>query len=190
MNPIYKTIATLGTVTALRHPFAQTQLSPALTNQTSAEDFYNQGIHKGQQKDYQGAFEDYTQAIQRNPNFTQAYLHRSVVHILLGNFTSAVEDYTAAVQISSFNFSQTRTEFGKARADVGDTQGAISEYSDVLQYDANYAEAYQMRGNIRADLGDKQAAIEDWQKAAGLFQRLGKEQLCQEVLNQIRELQQ
>lgn len=187
MNPIHRTIALLGMATPLGEPSesTQTQLLPM------AKNFYYQGVEKSQQKDYLGAFEDYNQAIRLNPNFAQAYLNRSIVRILLlRDFANALDDYTQALRISDFNLAQTRTGYGNARADVGDIEGAIREYSNALQCEPDYAEAYLRRGNALAGLGDNERAIKDLQKAADLYQLQENTDQYQYVLEELKKLQQ
>ncbi|MGB3640932.1 MAG: tetratricopeptide repeat protein, partial [Rivularia sp. (in: cyanobacteria)] len=43
------------------------------TTQTKASDWYSQGIIKANQKYYHGAINDFTKAIEINPQYAQAY---------------------------------------------------------------------------------------------------------------------
>ncbi len=51
------------------------------------------------------------------------------------------------------------------RYDLGDRQGAIADYTEVLRIDPNHDIAYNNRGLARYDLGEKGAAITDFEHA-------------------------
>ena len=55
--------------------------------------FFNRGNSKAGLSDYQGALRDYTEAIDRNPNFPQAYYNRGNTHLDLYGFEQAIDDY-------------------------------------------------------------------------------------------------
>ncbi len=50
----------------------------------------------------------------------------------------------------------------------GDYRGALAAYNQVLQIDANDADAYVNRGIARFQLGDKHGAIDDFNQALSL----------------------
>lgn len=51
---------------------------------------------------------------------------------------------------------------------LGDSQGAIADYNQAIEFDPNYARAYYNRGNIWRKLGDNQTAIADYNQAIEL----------------------
>ena len=57
---------------------------------------------------------------------------------------------------------------GKDKYDKGDFKGAITDYSEAIRLNPNYANAYNNRGLARAELGDKQKAIGDYNEAIRL----------------------
>ncbi len=73
-----------------------------------------------------------------------------------------------AIQINP-NFAQAYNNRGLARHNMGDKQGAISDFTQAIQINPNFAQAYNNRGATRNDLGDKEGAISDFKKAAQLF---------------------
>jgi tetratricopeptide (TPR) repeat protein len=66
--------------------------------------------------------------------------------------------------------------FGKGREfDIkGQHQEAILEYTQAIQLDPNYVEAYFYRGNALALEGQPQEGIEDLQKAASICESRGQ----------------
>jgi tetratricopeptide (TPR) repeat protein len=57
---------------------------------------------------------------------------------------------------------------GVARANSGDKQGAISDYTEAIRLDPQDAKAYSNRGANRAALGDRQGAMTDYNEAIRL----------------------
>ena len=53
---------------------------------------------------------------------------------------------------------------GEEKSKSGDYQGAISDYSKVIDLDPEYAYAYLYRGEIKEKLGDKEGADNDNKK--------------------------
>ena len=49
--------------------------------------------------DYAGAIEDYTQAIELDPKFAEAYFNRGNAKHSSGDYAGAIEDYTKAIEL-------------------------------------------------------------------------------------------
>ena len=62
---------------------------------------------------------------------------------------------------------------GYAKSQLGDNQGAFSDYSLALAVNPSNAYAYAQRGSARILLGDKQGGIEDLDKAIAINSQLG-----------------
>jgi Flp pilus assembly protein TadD len=56
------------------------------TTPSTTEDFFNRGVEKFQKRDYQGAIEDFNQALRLNPNNANAYQNRGTAWIELENY--------------------------------------------------------------------------------------------------------
>jgi tetratricopeptide (TPR) repeat protein len=77
---------------------------------------------------------------------------------------------------------------GVNRYKLGDNQGAIADYDQVIRMNPNYAKAYYNRGIARAALGNNQGAIADLQKAASLHKAQGNQTFYQRALEILQEL--
>ncbi|MCX8194900.1 MAG: tetratricopeptide repeat protein [Candidatus Micrarchaeota archaeon] len=62
--------------------------------------YFNRGLSKAMGGDYKAAIEDYTKAIELNPNFAAAYSNRGSAKAKLGDTQGAKEDYEKAKLIS------------------------------------------------------------------------------------------
>jgi tetratricopeptide (TPR) repeat protein len=129
-----------------------------------ADDFYIQANGKYEQKDYQGAIADYTEAIRLNPNYVYAYLGRGNARDDLGDKQGAIADYNQAIKINP-NYADAYYNRGYVRNNLEDKQGAIADYTQAIKINPNYANAYYNRGYVRDDLGDYQGAIADYTQA-------------------------
>ncbi|MEC4813028.1 MAG: tetratricopeptide repeat protein [Scytonema sp. PMC 1069.18] len=134
--------------------------------------------------DYEGAIADYTQAIRMNPSDAIAYKNRADIRSQIGDTQGAFEDYTQAIKINpsllkdkqklppkiavSPNDVVGYKNRGNSRADLGDYEGAIEDYTQAIKLNRKDADAYYHRGNYRYDLGDYIGAIADYNQAIRL----------------------
>jgi tetratricopeptide (TPR) repeat protein len=75
-----------------------------------ANEFYQQGSDRARRGLYKEAFEDFTQAINLNPGFVEAYMSRADTRTLLGDKQGAVTDFQKAIDIYK----------ARGRADIAD----------------------------------------------------------------------
>ena len=62
--------------------------------------YLKRGMSKDDLKDYKGAIEDYTKAIEINPNNADAYFNRGVSKSNSEDDKGAIEDYTKVIEIN------------------------------------------------------------------------------------------
>ncbi len=135
-----------------------------LATETKAEDFLIRGEEKYRKGDRQGAIEDFSQAIELNPNYVNAYYNRGIVRYILGDNKGAIADFNEVLRINP-NLFQAYVNRGNARDDSGDSQGAIADYNEALRINPSDSKAYYNRGVTRSRLGDNKGAIADYNEA-------------------------
>ncbi|GAC1459624.1 MAG: hypothetical protein NVS2B14_05870 [Chamaesiphon sp.] len=126
----------------------------------NADDYFDRGFHKLLNKEPKKAIQYFNQAIQTNPQDTNAYYYRGLARTDLGDKQQAIVDYTKVIHIES-----------KSKL----------TYLTTL--------AYLNRGDVRVSLGNKQQAIQDYHKAADLYQKQGETSSYQKVLHKIKAIQ-
>jgi curved DNA-binding protein CbpA len=136
------------------------------------QDFYVRAVSKALDRDYQGAIEDYTQAIELNPHFVEAYTKRGATRYKVGDDRGVLKDCSQALRLNP-NLAQAYYYQGRARYRLGYTQAAIEAYTQAIRLEPDYGQAYYHRGLANNDLKEHSHAITDLQRAAELFSEQG-----------------
>ena len=143
--------------------------SSTIPNSSSlAQKFYNLGLKKSQNKQYQKAAEEYSKAIKISPYFTDAYLKRCEMYYKLGNYQGVLDDCYRIITINPL-IAKAFYYQGRARYSLGYVEGAIDSYSEAIRQELDYAQAYYYRGIAYRDIKENLLAIEDFQIAGDLF---------------------
>jgi tetratricopeptide (TPR) repeat protein len=104
----------------------------------SAEDFFKQADNKFERGDPTGAIEYYTQAINSNSNYIEAYLQRGITYYYLKNYQAAIKDYTQVIRLAP-DSADAYYNRGVAYSDLGDKQKAVEDYQKAV-------DLYQQQG--------------------------------------------
>ncbi len=62
--------------------------------------YFNQGVEKIDEGNYRGAIDDWSKAIEINPQDADAYYNRDIAKTNLGDYQGAIDDYTKAIEIN------------------------------------------------------------------------------------------
>ena len=115
---------------------------------------------------YDEAIEYYSEAIALHPAFAQAYYERGVAYSNKEDFERAVEDLTKAIEFDPYSI-ESYTERGFNRFQIGEYDGAISDYKWVINHNSdeanvycNLSEAYRLKRNFDCALKACNKAIE------------------------------
>ena len=109
-----------------------TSLITANANPLANQYFY-QGVEKYKVGNFQGAIDDYTRAIEINPQYAAAYQLRGSSKSILGDIQGAIADYTKVIEIDpqDANAYQLR---GIAREKVNDLEGACRDWRKAVNF--------------------------------------------------------
>lgn len=110
---------------------------------------------------YKSAIDNYSLAIQCNPQDEIAYVNRGIARVVIAEYEAAIEDLNQTLQINPQN-AQAYAERGLARAMIGENETAIEDCSHAIQLNPEYYRAYYGRGAARSYMGDIPGAIEDF----------------------------
>ena len=149
-----------------------------LSNPQSAKDYYARGLARFEQDDFQGAIENYTQALRLDPNFSNAYSKRGAARLLLigdtisefslaknrGAIQEVLNDLNQALRLNA-NDAFAYSVRGYILYSLNEEQQAMEDANQALRLDPNEADGYNLRGILRWDLDDYQGAISDFNQA-------------------------
>jgi tetratricopeptide (TPR) repeat protein len=138
----------------------------------TAAAYANRCLVKVELSQYQAAISDCSQAIQEQPNQTEAWLNRGIAHYRLGEYPDAIQDATALIQKQPHDL---RAYFnrGLAKAALAQPQQAIADYNQALAKatqtePATLAEIYIDRGLAYVATTELGSAIADFDTATHL----------------------
>ena len=148
---------------------------PPPTERLIASQFYNRGDDKREQGDYQGAIEDYNQAIKLDPDYAIPYHNRGLARYNLKDYEEAISkrsaprcaDYNQAIRLKP-DFPLAYKNRGNARLELEDYEGAMADYNQAIRLDPDFPHPYNNRGVIRARLEDYEGAMAHYNQAIRL----------------------
>lgn len=112
------------------------------------------------------AISSFSKAVNRNPEFAQAYQLRANAFKELGDYPAALEDYTQALSLVPDAYWFNRR--GLAYEEMNDFKKAAADYTRALELNPKWAVAYNNRGFARFHLKDYSAAKDDFETAIKL----------------------
>ena len=143
------------------------KLSEEYNNQIkklTAGDYFITAWTKHQELNYRGAIEDYTQAIELNPEFGTGYELRGVAKADMKNDIGAIEDYSKAIELNHYS-STIYILRGASKYNLNDYNGAIEDFNKSIDIDSQNANAFGIRAMAKYGLKDNYGALSDCDKA-------------------------
>lgn len=154
-----------------------------------AEAYYYRGHANNALEKYESALADYSKAIELRLCNAAVYSNRGFIHFKLGQCRKAITDYNEAIRLksdetespsiqeNSISFFLEGTEFdeaevyinrGVAKSQLGECEGALTDYDEAIRLKPNWATAYNNRGQTNTLLGKHQEALADYNEAIRL----------------------
>jgi len=105
--------------------------------------YTNRGAILKENRDFQGALEDFNKAIKLGKRDFKAYSNRGAVYTDLGEYQNAAEDYKKAIFLKP-DHPQVLADYGYALMNNGDIRGAISNFDKAIQLNNHSPEVSQL----------------------------------------------
>ena len=132
-----------------------------------AEFAFHQGNLQVVLRNIDEAIEDYTRAINLDPNYVEAYKNRGMAYRNKGDYDLAIEDFGKAIQLNP-NFAEAYFSRGSIYVKKGDIDHAMEDFSTAIELKPDYAEAYCNRGNAYHRNCEIDCAVANYDKAIEL----------------------
>ena len=116
---------------------------------------------------YDRAVGHYTEAIDLNSDFAEAYNNRGTTYYRKGEFDKAIQNYNKTIDLNP-DYAEAYNNRGAAYADKGEFDRAIRDYTQAIDLNPDYANAYNNRGITYNDKDEFDKAIQDYNKAIDL----------------------
>ncbi len=170
------TIATITTINTII-PQVKTQANQPQKIDIKASDWYYQGIIKANKKDYRGAIDDFTKAIEINPRYASAYYQRGLIYANYARGKILRSDGTLPGCVRVDEYSISCEVKVTANWKQQNQQQAIEDFNRVISISPRYAAAYHQRGLIQENQRDK---LKDFRVAADIYHSQALRYLNQE----------
>ena len=133
----------------------------------SARQYYRAGEDFFDNMNFRDAIEQYTKAVEMDPDYDKAYIQRANAYARLNDYERAAADYDRAIV---FNEKDAELYYlsGYAYHQLGKNGVALSKLNQAIEMKRKYLEAHQVRSVVYIELQRYQEALEDCQKCLSL----------------------
>jgi tetratricopeptide (TPR) repeat protein/cellulose biosynthesis protein BcsQ len=135
-----------------------------LANEKQAGEYFRKGLDLYYKNEFDKAIEEYNNAINLKPDFTDAYFNRGLSYFALKKYSQAVNDYNVVIQVEN-NASDAYYNRGLAKNNMSLYEEAIKDYDKAIEIKPDYYSAYNNRGLAKESLKKQEEAITDYSKA-------------------------
>jgi tetratricopeptide (TPR) repeat protein len=139
----------------------------SIENKLSATEWFEKGYQANGQKRYQEAVKHYSQAIQLDPDYKDAYNNRGIAYYRLGLHPQAIADYTKLIGMDP-HYILAYSNRGIVYYGLKQYPQALADYNQAIRLDPRYAMAYSNRGALYQIQGQLTQALADYNKALSL----------------------
>ena len=162
----------IDSVVALYHAGKTDQALEALETLTSkfptvATLFNIQGVCYADRQQFDAAVQSYQQALQIQPDYTEAQYNLSVAFNNIGQLDKAIVSYKKTLKIKP-NYPEAHYNLGVILNTQGQLSAAISCYRHAIKFKPNYTKAHSNLGIALKDTGQLKASVKSYQQALKL----------------------
>jgi tetratricopeptide (TPR) repeat protein len=135
---------------------------------------------------HKSAIEDYDQAISLNPEFHEAFHHRALSKIVLGDTATALMDFNQAIELRE-DIAVYYDDLGFIQMKTKNTKDAIKNFGKAVKLNPEMGIAFLHRAQSKLELGQTKSSCPDLESAAGLGIKEAKELMEIHCLKETKE---
>ena len=130
----------------------------------SSKQYMKAGEEFLRKMNFDDAIEQFTKAIELDPDFDKAYIQRALAYIQLKDFEKAAIDFDRAIV---FNEKDGELYYlsGNSYYQLGDNEMALERLNNAIDFKNNFLEAFQVRSLVLMDLRRYKEALDDCRKS-------------------------
>ncbi len=132
-----------------------------------SREHFELGLQFEENGSYVRAREEYTQAIRRDRQFTDAYVAQGRVLFQTSNFRASMAIVDEALRLDEGHV-EAHNVRGLVSMYTGDSESAILSFTRAIELDPKYAEAYHNRAQVNVQDNNADSALEDLSKVIEL----------------------
>ena len=136
----------------------------SVTDNTRAYTYYNNGMNHYDDKNYEQAIREFTNAIQLNPDHQESFSRRSSSYLESGQLQEALQDANEAVRLDP-GFAKAFEMRCQTYRALGEPQKALDDCNKAIQLEPGECCTHYIRAHIYGNQGEHQKAIEDFAEA-------------------------
>jgi tetratricopeptide (TPR) repeat protein len=129
-----------------------------------AEQFYKEGKALEDQKSYAEAVNAFSKAIERKPDYADAFFWRGFCYYKLVKYDNALRDFNKVTELTPDEV-YAYTYRGLIYISQKNYDRAILEYTKAIEVKPEYAGAYDGRGVVNEMKGDYNGALRDYERS-------------------------
>ncbi len=135
----------------------------SILNAQSAKQYYKVGEEFAKKMNFEDAIDQYTKAIELDPDYDKAYIQRAIAYTKLDDYEKAAEDFDRAIVFDEKDAGLYYYS-GTAYHLQGKNNIALAKLNKAVDMKNNFLEAYQVRSVVLIELERYQEALDDCQK--------------------------
>jgi len=150
--------------------------------QTDAVEYVKRGNVFYKQRQYDFAIVEYTKAVHKRADYSDAYLNRGHAYYSKGEYGLAIADYGHTLGLTP-DYVAAYYWRGKAQQERRHVQQAIADYDAALHINRNYTDAYFQRALAQQETGRFDLAIADYEAILRIKPNNSKAQTQRDALH-------
>jgi HEAT repeat protein/Tfp pilus assembly protein PilF len=138
------------------------------TDWDEAMDLMSRGLQFYQQGDLNAAVASFTEAIEIDPRYADAYHSRGEIHRQRGNYDAAIADFSMAIETDNTSTESHYFARGTTYVNRRDYTAAVADFTQIINQDNYNAQAYYARGLAYHYLAKFDLALADYDRAINI----------------------